>query len=615
MSKHIAIAVVAVPLPVDRLFEYSIPERLTGKIVPGMRVRVIFNKRKMFGYVLSHFSRIPQRKLNPLIDIADRFPIVSPMHLRLAKKLRAYYIASYGEIIEAMLPAAIKGSKRIDADFSRKTSTALSRKHSFLYVQNSSDELLFDFYKNKITEKIQKKENVLFVVPEVKMIKMISERLETIKGIRIGTWHGNIGKKAMISLWHALAHDEINVLIGTRSSVFAPLLNVGIIVIYDENNSAHKENQAPYYHTTTVARMRSEIEGCEVIMSSAIPSSQMFLLIKNKKVDSVTLNDKTELAEIVFAGINFRDKINIMLERELAAAVEKKEKVFIFHNRKGFATLVFCKKCKKAIKCERCSSNLHYDFRNKQLFCSYCNYRTAMQEICPYCNASYVRFEGVGIEKIASNLKLLFPGANIAVAKSFPLFDKEIDKFDIVLTTSRIPPLPNFKPDVFVIWNADSLLNSGDYNAAENTYQLLVSFLRRTKKKLVICTGLHRDFYVYKALEKKDFNEFYENELKGRRDLQLPPFYHLGLISMRGFDKKFVEQASQELFDSFKNKTHKNLLISDPSDFLRSRLRGKYYRYALIKSRKISALTKTIRSLFNEKRNRRVTITANIDPV
>lgn len=614
MSKQKTIATIAIPLPIDKQFDYSIPGKLVGKIVPGVRVNVIFNRRSVVGYVTGLHSRTVKIKLNPILHMIDRTPIISTTQMKLANKIGDYYVSTYGEILDAMLPTAIKHSKEVNAVSCKKASNSSKKTPSLLYIQSLSDSLLHDFYKDTIAEKIKKNQKIVFVVPEVRMIKPMHDHFNTIKGIRIGVWHGRISKKEMISLWQALARNEINLLIGTRSSILAPMLNPGLIVIYDENDPSHKEDQAPYYHAATVALFRAEIERCDVILSSVMPSSKIYSLIKNKKLKQKIIENKNGLAKIVFTGINYQDKIDIMLEREIGLALEKKEKILIFHNRRGFATYLFCTRCKKALMCDRCNSNLHYDFAKKQLFCPSCNYRLAMKELCPNCNASYVKFKGLGIEKLASNLKRIFPNAQIVATKNISSLENDTDSFDIIISTSKSPHLTNFNPDVTVMWDADALFNRGDYNAAENTFGLLSSFLCNTKKNLIVCTGLQKDFYVYKSLHTINIRDFYANEFKARRELKLPPFFHFGLISMRGFNEKNVEKASEKLYDSFKNKPQNGIQISDPSDNLRSRLRGKHYRYALIKSKEVKTLNQAIRSIFKKTRMSGVIITANIDP-
>lgn len=614
MAKPATIAKVAVPLPINRLFDYSIPETMAQSVLPGMRVTVAFNKTNVVGYVASLANSSTLNKVNPIIDCVDESPIFSPFSLKLANRVSEYYIASLGEVLDAMLPSAIKRSRGLHGFLNDKDTLLVKKDAERLYVQDIDNDKTGQFLKEKIIEIMKGQRTVLLVVPEMRLIPQMQEYFSTITGIRIGIWHGRLSKKNMSALWRALISQEIDILIGTRSSIFAPIHRLGLIIIYDENDPSHKDDQVPYYHSAVIARLRVEIEKCDLILSSIVPSASTYLAIKEKKLLAATVGNRNNTAKVVFTAQNFRDKVDIMLEREMAAALENKEKVLIFHNRSGFATFISCKKCKKVLQCERCSSNLHYDFASKKLFCPSCNYKITMRELCPFCNASYVLFEGLGIEKLASNLKRIFPSVAITTLKRHRV-DQKVSSPDIVCTTSTSSHLSEFKPDITVIWNADSLFNAGDYSAAESAFRLLVSFLCNTRKKLIICSGLKRDFYAYKALETVNVEEFYENELKAREALKLPPFFHIGLIVMRGFNMSMLEKVSEELFEVLQREKGKGVVVSDQVDAMRLRLRGKHYRYIIVKSKNIKTLNHTIRHLFEKHKRSSTTITVNIDPL
>lgn len=529
--------------------------------------------------------------------------------------IKDYYATSLGEALEVMLPAAIKRCRKLTHEIPFSGSDGAKRgKPSQLFIQHTSQELLVAKFKEAISETINKKETVIMLVPEVGMIPFVQEPLKEIAGLAMGIWHGKLSSKKMLSLWSAIKNKEINLLIGSRSCVFAPMHQLGLIIIVDENDPSYKDDQVPYYHAREVARLRSRIEKCDLVFSSIVPSAHMQRLINENEVSFVRLDDQVQSAPIIFNRISYRNKIDIMIERQIAEALEKREKVIVFHNRRGFATYVSCKSCKKILQCERCSSNFHYDYDKKELFCPCCNYRLPMKELCPYCKASYVQFEGLGAEKLSSNLKRVFPLARVLTQESTKEIGPE-ESYDMLITTKKRPFFSGRSFDLSIIWNADSLFNVGDYNAAEYAYQLLCYFLAHTRKKMIVCTGLPHDFYVFKNLAGFKSKDFFDSEFISRKELQLSPFYHVGLLSLRGADKEKVGAAAEKISQLLNAQKQKGVYPSDPFDTFRSKVRGKFYRYIMIKSKNIKVLNRAVKTLFEKCKFGGVIITATIDPM
>ncbi|MFC1646007.1 primosomal protein N' [Candidatus Omnitrophota bacterium] len=610
------IAKVAVPLPIDKLFDYYVPRRLFKKVKKGMRVAVSFNNKVTNGYVISLGIKSKYPNLRPVLDTLDDGPAFTNTSLRLAESIKNYYACSLGEIIETMLPHALKHSKDIKSITSKtQVKSGSKEKGRITHIQYYSNDSILNYLKEEISLRLKNGERVIFIVPETRMIEATKGQLEKIEGIKIGALHGKLSKKDTLRLWNDLSQDLIDVVIGTRSCIFTPIRNLGLIVINGGTDYSYKEDQVPYYHAFKVAQMRSDIQKCDFILTSQIPSIETYQLISKKKVISKKIGSSNLLAKLQITSINFQDKIDKVLENELAMALEKKEKVLILLDRKGFATSIFCKKCNETLRCDRCSCNLRFEYSKKMLICPRCEHKIEAVEICPKCNSAYVKFRGLGIEKLESNIKRHFPSAKIISIDQLEK-DKSRDfEYDILVSTRKILNHEEFKFDVTVIWDFDSLLNIGDFRSGERAYQLLAALLLKSTKKMIICSSLKPDYYLFKSLVNLDYEQFYNSELKSRRVLNLPPYYHMGLISIRSHKQERSQNISLRLFDCFNRLKKSGIEVSQLDVPRRSKIRGKYYNYLLIKSKDVATLNRVVKKIVNKFKSGNIIITVNIDPI
>lgn len=438
---------------------------------------------------------------------------------------------------------------------------------------------------------------------------------ENIGDIKIGVFHGKLSKKDTLNLWNDLSQDLIDLVIGTRSCIFTPVKNLDLIVLHGGSDYSYKEDQVPYYHAVKVATLRSNIQNCDVILSSQVPSIETYQLISQKKIVSKKLNGLKTLAKIQFTGINFKEKVDKVLEGQLEGALEKKERILVLLDRKGFATSIYCKKCNETLRCNRCSCNLRYEYTQKSLICPRCEHKTEALEICPKCNSNYIKFRGLGIEKLESNIKRLFPSTRIISIDELKKKSEQEDKYDVIISTRKILNYDMSKFDITIAWDFDSLLNVGDFRSGEHAYQLLAGLLLKTNKKMIICSSLNPDYYLFKCLENLDYEKFYEYELKSRKSLKLPPYYHIGLVSIRSFDKEKANKVSLKILSSLNKIKERDIEISQHDVPARSKIRGKYYSYLQIKSKKVSTLNKAVKKTVNKYKSGDVIITVNIDPI
>jgi primosomal protein N' (replication factor Y) len=618
MINNLPVAKVAIPLPIDKLFDYHIPKSMRSIIRPGVRARIKFNDKIIIGYVVSLNSKSLFSKLNSIIEI-DQQPILSTNLLKLAEKIKDYYVCSLGEAIDIFLPNAIKRFMdiKLKPDVAFLANNKVSedaKKNKIEYVQTNSSEILLGKINEEIINITNNKRRVVFVVPEINKINTIVEYFQKNINLKIGVWHGGVPKVKIVKLLQDLADDSIDLIVGTRSCLFAPIPNLGLIVIKDENNFSYKDDQSPYYHALNIAKMRSEIDNCKLIINSILPSTNLFSLFSKKEIKKVGAVENKLNPSIEIVEPNFKNKINPIIETVINSSLDNKSKILIFLNKKGFSNYIYCKECNEVLRCSRCSAGLRFSHSDDHFACPVCNAKFEAKEICPKCNISYVKHGGWGIEKLESDFKRYFPQAKIVTIEKI---NKDVinSGFDILISSRNISDIGDFSVDLTIVWDFDSLVNISDFRSGENTYRLLLELLQITVKKLIICTSLNSNFYLFNHFKNLDYDKFIESELKSRRQLKMPPYFHIALISIRSFSKELAQKSGDKLFSLLKKTNSNKNDISYFNSTQKSRIRGKFYKYISVKSSSVKTLNKIIRQPLGAIRSSNVIVTVNVDPL
>jgi len=408
--------------------------------------------------------------------------------------------------------------------------------------------------------------------------------------------------------------------VGTRSGIFAPVDNLGLVIIDEEQDSVYKQDQVPHYHAREVGLMRVGIEKAKLILGSGSPSLEGFYLARKNKIDYTQVPRNKAYPEIKINDTNrkaYNSKqqsiLSKYLQDSIAASLDAKEKILLFINRRGFATYSACSNCGKALKCPRCSVNLVYHSDDNIMSCHYCNFKLEPPKICPNCEAGYIRYLGAGAEKIESELSRLFPQAKIK------LLDKEENSgavdADIFVSTEAILKEGYADFGLIEVISIDNSLNRIDFRSSEKAFFLLVGLLRLTSKKIIIQTGLPKH-YCIRAIENKDIDIFYREELKHRKQLGFPPYKHIGLVKLRGNNEEKVKEASGRLFEGLKagNKDRGIEVVSvNPGQPVK--LRGKFCWQVLIKTGSVRKLSKFLKKYLKGFLHSGIIATVDIDPV
>jgi primosomal protein N' (replication factor Y) len=566
------------------------------------------------------------KNLKNILELLDDAPLLDKNMLSLTKEISDYYCCSWGEVIAAALPETlrkIKGLPKLNVP----QKPALGLQRPLPWKLNEQVELIHDLdgrarweiYLKAIKETLDIRKSVIVLVSDIGYALKVKDSIGATLDIPVATLYRKYPQE--LEEWIKVKGGMVGVAVGTRSGIFAPFDNLGLVIIDEEHSPIYKQDQVPHYHAREVSFMRVAMEKARLILGSSRPSLETFYLAQKSKIKYTFIPRSMHFPEIKTIDAKFilaksqarKTEISKYLEDALGATLNAKGKALLFLNRKGFATVAFCYSCGTVLKCPRCNINLAYHFKEGLLNCHYCNFKILPPKICLSCNSGYIKYTGAGIEKIESELSRIFPQARIkGVEKDGYL---NIDDGDIFITTKPIIGPMNYNFDLVGILSLDNSLNRVDFRAAEKTFGLLVNFLSLTSRRLIVQTRLSHH-HCLGALINKDINIFYKEEMKQRKQLRFPPYGHIGLVKLRGKIEERVKASSGDLFNGLQNynKDRKIKIVSvNPGQ--PSKLRGNFYWQVLIKSDTALRISKFLKNYLKDFSHSGIIVTVDIDPV
>ncbi len=454
---------------------------------------------------------------------------------------------------------------------------------------------------------------------------------------RVAIIHSYIKKEEKLYYWKKISENKIDVVLGARSAVFAPLKKLRLIIVDEENDSSYKSSNEPRYNARQVAYIRAKLNNALLIYGTATPSVEFYYQIKRKKFKVFYLNErfnKNPLPEFTIidlkkdSSFNRKYPISTLLYEKIKKVLENREQVLLFLNRRGFSNYVFCKRCGYTFMCEKCNISLTYHKKNNKLICHYCGYNEILPEKCPKCNSINLEFVGAGTEKIEIILKKLFPDAKVErldtdIARRKGKLKDILSRFenkeiDILTGTQIIARGLNFPYVTLVgILFVDELLNLPDFRAAEYTFNLIAQVAGRAGRdklpgEVYIQTYLP-EHYAIKSAVTYNFNLFYEEELKIRKELNYPPFVRLIKIVFSSENLDNVKNIAKEIYDNIKKWDISNCEVLGPFPAPLGKIDKKYRYHILIKIKKLRDIQHLLHTLPHRKKG--VLIAIDVDPI
>jgi len=444
------------------------------------------------------------------------------------------------------------------------------------------------------------------------------------------------------SEWKRIKDGSARIVVGARSAIFSPVSNLGLIIVDEEHENTYKQEDAPRYHARDAAMMRAKLSNAPIILGSATPSVESYYEAEKGAIELVKLTkriDERLLPRVKIVDMRLelatRKKL-VMFSRILIDSIDKvlkkKQQVMIFLNRRGFSTYINCKKCGLVLTCKRCSSVLVYHYETKSAVCHYCNFRMPPPEICPKCNSGYMKYFGIGTEKVESDIARFFPGARIgrmdtdSMAKRGShekiLGEFKNHKIDILIGTQMIAKGHDFPRVTLVgVVNSDVTLNLPDFRASERTFNLLTQVAGRAGRGEeggeVIVQTYAPEHYSIKTASKHDYENFYYEELKTRKSASFPPFTHIIKLVLRSRNEKSAMDESKKMKDFLERALkQKGIDTIGPAPAPIARLRGFFRWNVLLKGKNRSMMCHRLKNaLLNYKKPSGTFLAIDVDPM
>lgn len=431
-----------------------------------------------------------------------------------------------------------------------------------------------EIYIHLIRQALERKEQVLYLLPEIALTVQMMQRLQRVFGNRLGIYHSKYSDAERVEIWQKqLSQNPYDVILGARSAVLLPFQRLGLVIVDEEHETSYKQQDpAPRYHARSVAIVLAQMYKARTLLGTATPSLESYHNAKTGKYGLVELKERyqgIELPEIQVVDIADLQHRKMMagpfsplLLNKVREALERGEQAILFQNRRGFSPLIECKQCGWVPHCQHCDVSLTYHRQMSQLTCHYCGYTYRVPTECPCCGSTELKTRGFGTEKIEEQVREVFPEARVArmdldTTRTRNAYERIITDFgagrtNILIGTQMISKGLDFdKVSVVGILNADSMLNYPDFRAYEHAFMMMAQVSgragRKGKRGLVILQTKSKDVPVIQQVVRNDYVALYKDLIAERQAFHYPPYYHLVYVYLKHRYDDVVNTASIEL--------------------------------------------------------------------
>jgi len=473
----------------------------------------------------------------------------------------------------------------------------------------------------------------ILLVPEIGLTPAVAADLHQVFGDEVAILHSGLSDAERAEQWHRIRRGEARVVAGTRSAVFAPVSDLALIIVDEEQDSSYKQEETPRYHARDVAVMRAKMAGAgaAVVLGSATPSLESYYNAKKNKYALVELPDRVEQrplpqVEIVDMRQEFQETgqeqvISRKLAEEIRERLEKKEQVMVLLNRRGYSPVVLCRACGKTLQCKNCAVSMTHHKRERKMECHYCGHVEHIPDKCVHCGSEYVYFVGTGSEKLEELLHGMFPQARIGrldrdTVRGREDFEHALNALnegalDMLVGTQMIAKGHDIHGVTLVgVVGADMALGLPDFRAAERTFQLLTQVAGRAGRgqslgKVVLQTYF-QDHYAVQFAARHDFAGFYEKELQFRAWMHYPPYSAIANVLIRSEKLDEALTWSGELGRWFEKTRHEGIRVLGPAAAPITRLKRDYRYHFILKSPSREKMNALLRAMLAEAAARKI---------
>ncbi len=612
---------LAFDIPLNRTFTYRNLEDRSAMV--GKRVMTPFGSREALGYVVGISDEPPPglraEQTKSVRRVVDQESIFGEEELELARWVSGYYLCSLGEALASMIPSGRKESST--PAFSDELDTSGDR-HELSEEQSSAIEAivsgdggrsfyLYGFTGSGKTEVflrsaerlLEAGKSVIYLVPEIALTHQVVESVAARFGANAATLHSGLTPSQRLAEWARIRRGEARVVVGPRSAVFAPVRDLGLVVIDEEHDGSYKSGNAPRYHARQVAMKRCALSGAHLVMGSATPSVEAWKLMADGGIRRLDLTRRLsggafpEISTVSLEGVE--GCLSPRLVDEISATAAAGRQSILFLNRRGFTHFYRCKSCGFELTCKHCSVSLTYHKERGRAVCHYCGYSTEPPAVCPQCGSLDAGYSGFGTEMIEEEVRRTFPDLRVRRADADSTTKKgslkeTLDVFkaggiDILLGTQMVAKGLNF-PGVRLVGVvlADTGLHLPDFRAAERTFSLIVQVAGRAGRffpdgRVIVQTFRPNDKAVSMACA-LDTAGFYREELREREALGFPPYARLIRLVVRAKEAERANKAIRALAAHIERFLPKEAEILGPAECPLSIIAGNARRQIILRA-------------------------------
>ena len=471
-----------------------------------------------------------------------------------------------------------------------------------------------EVYLSAIEQTLQQGRNALYLVPEISLTYQTVARLVGRFSDQVAILHSGLSIGERYDEWRKIIRGEVRVVVGARSAVFAPLDNIGVIIVDEEHDSSYKQEETPRYHAREVAKLRQKTHQSVLILGSATPSVETYARAMKEVYTYHHLPERVTSTMPEVQVIDMTDQMSVIsseLHQAMTESLAKKEQIILLLNRRGYHNYVICESCGFVPKCKDCDVSLTYHHKKQKLQCHYCGYQTAPMTICSECGSEHLQYEGLGTEQLEAHVQELFPDVSILrmdkdttstkQAHQTYLNEFEVGQHQILIGTQMIAKGLDFlNVGVVGVLEIDSLLHLPDYHSAERTYQLITQVAGRAGRhhlqgKVYVQT-LNPSHYAIQSVY-NNYDWFYTHEMKYRKLAGYVPYYYVELLLLQGSEMKALFQEADKIKGWLKKQLSDQAVILGPTVPTISRIKTKYRVQLVLKYKRETGLLTTYETL------------------
>ena len=623
-------ALIALPLPVRQTFTYRVPAALEAEARPGVQVVVPFRGRKARGFVVERVKSTSLERVHEVSEVLGA-PVFSAHLLELARWIADYYMAPPGEVLAAALPGGLEGfaksrarraafedpvvrmalPERITLTDAQRDAAAViesavrARAFAPLLLHGVTGSGKTELYLRAASAVREAGGQALVLVPEVALGSQVVAAFRRRFGGRVGVLHSYLGVGERRRNWELASRGALDVVVGARSAIFAPLPMLALIVVDEEHEPAYKQSEQLRYHGRDTAVRRAQMLGIPVVLGSATPSLESLANAARGKYRRLRLAHRVDGRRMPQVGVvDLRREaagtlLSLPLRAALGARLERGEQALLFLNRRGHSHYTQCRQCGFVPECPHCDITLTLHVQPSEWRCHYCDHRQPAGASCPQCGAALLRFGGAGTQRVERELARTFPDArvmrldtDVARARQRPaevLRAFAAGEADVLIGTQMIAKGLDF-PNVTLVGvlDADVALHLPDFRAAERTWQLLVQVSGRSGRGRIpgevlvqTCTPDHP---AVAAAVLGDEKRFFDHELGQRKEAGYPPFARLVSLLFSGKDERAVEAVAERHAGLARERAEEaQVRVLGPAPQALARLRGQHRWHVLLK--------------------------------